>query len=110
MKRFFLPLLLLLATPVAAQEAAWPSLRGSGLVTLPDTRVLEKGRVLAGVGVNNRDRDPLGLDLLDGSLLFAAGLGGSLEAYGEAVLSRVVAMPEPTTTTSLTCAPPRRRP
>ena len=82
------------AGPGAAQDTAWLSLRGSGLATLPDARVLEKGRVLAGVGVNNRDRDPLGLDLLDGSLLFAAGLGGGLEAYGEAVLSRVVAMPE----------------
>jgi hypothetical protein len=46
------------------------------------------------VGVNNRDRDPLGLDVLDGSLIFAAGLGAGLEAYGEAVMSRVAAMPE----------------
>lgn len=97
-----LPLLFLLVAaaasvrPAWAQEpsALWPSLRGSGLITLPDAGVLERGRILAGVSVNNRDRDPLGLDILDGSLLFTAGLGRGLEAYGEAVLSRVVAMPE----------------
>jgi hypothetical protein len=76
-------------------DTAWPSLRGSGLITLPDAGVLGRGRVLAGVSVNNRDRDPLGLDVLDGSLVGAAGLGAGLEVYAEAVLSRVVAMPEP---------------
>jgi hypothetical protein len=56
--------------------------------------VLERGRLLAGFSLNNRDRDPLGLDLLDGSLIVAAGLGARLEAYGEIVVSRVSAMPE----------------
>jgi hypothetical protein len=94
-------LVLLAAVPPAAgralaQEAPapWPSLRGSGLVTLPDAGVLARGRVLAGIAANNRDRDPLGLDLLDGSLVFAAGLGARLEGYGEVVVSRVAAMPE----------------
>jgi hypothetical protein len=86
------------ARPAAAQApagaAAWPSLRGSGLITLPDAGVLGRGRVLAGLSVNNRDRDPLGLDVLDGSVILAAGLGAGLEVYAEAVLSRVVAMPE----------------
>jgi hypothetical protein len=96
-----LPLLALLAalpaaaqTPGAGAAGRWLSLRGSGLLTQPDAGVLERGRALAGVGVNNRDRDPLGLDVLDGSVIFAAGLGAGLEAYGEAVLSRVAAMPE----------------
>ncbi|HVR69353.1 MAG TPA: hypothetical protein VMT87_00795 [Vicinamibacteria bacterium] len=92
----------LASAPAAAQVAATAlepagaglSLRGSGLFTIPDARVLGRGRVLAGVGVNNRDRDPLGLDVLDGSVIFAAGLGAGLEVYGETVLSRVVAMPE----------------
>jgi hypothetical protein len=93
-----LALLFLTSAPLAARAQPapdrWPSLRGSGLITLPDAGVLEKGRVLAGVSANNRDRDPLGMDLLDGSVIFAAGLGGRLEAYGEAVISRVAAMPE----------------
>jgi hypothetical protein len=88
----------LAAAPAAAQapepSARFLSLRGSGLFTLPEAQVLGAGEVLAGVGVNNRDRDPLGLDVLDGSVIFAAGLGGGIEAYGEAVLSRVAAMPE----------------
>jgi hypothetical protein len=93
-------LLVLLVLPGArgarAQEAdpRWPSLRGTGLATLPDAGVLGRGRFLAGIGANNRDRDPLGMDLLDGSLVFAAGLGGRLEAWGEVVVSRVAAMPE----------------
>jgi hypothetical protein len=95
---FFVPALLapLAAVRARAEEgpARWPSLRGSGLITLPDAGVLDRGRVLAGIGGNNRDRDPLGMDVLDGSLLFAAGLGARLEAYGEVVLSRVAAMPE----------------
>ena len=88
-----------LAPAPAAAQATEPahrglSLRGSGLFTLPEAGVLPRGDVLAGVGVNNRDRDPLGLDVLDGSVIFAAGLGGGFEAYGEAVMSRVAAMPE----------------
>jgi len=82
------------APQTPADVAAWPSLRGSGLITLPDAGVLGRGRVLAGLSVNNRDRDPLGLDVLDGSVIAAAGLGAGLEVYAEAVLSRVVAMPE----------------
>ena len=75
-------------------DLSWPSLRGSGLITLPDAGVLDRGRFLAGISANNRDRDPLGMDLLDGSVVFAAGLGARLEAWGEIVLSRVAAMPE----------------
>ena len=87
--------LALLAVPrsVPAQDA-WPSLAGSGLLTLPDARTLPLGRVLAGFTIDNRDRDPLGLDLLDASLTVTAGLGSRVEAYGVGVVSRVVAMPE----------------
>jgi len=82
------------APQTPADAPAWPSLRGSGLITLPDAGVLGRGRVMAGLAVNNRDRDPLGLDVLDGSVIAAAGLGAGLEFYAEVVLSRVVAMPE----------------
>lgn len=87
--------LALLAAPasLAAQEA-WPSLAGSGLLTLPDANTLPRGHFLAGFTVDNRDRDPLGLDLLDASFAVSAGLGSRVEAYGQAVVSRVVAVPE----------------
>ena len=71
--------LTLLASPAAPQDA-WPSLHGSGLLTLPDTATLAPRRVLAAFGVDNRDRDPLGLDLLDGSLLLTIGVARATEA------------------------------
>jgi hypothetical protein len=77
--------------PGAAQEL---SLAGSGLLTLPDTSTLPRGSVRAGFAVDNRDRDPLGLDLLDASIAVTAGLGGRVEAYAQGVVSRVVSVPE----------------
>lgn len=79
--------------PAGAQET-WLSLAGSGLLTLPDANTLPRGRVLAGFTIDNRDRDPLGLDLLDASVTATVGLGGRLEVYGHGVVSRVVAVPE----------------
>jgi hypothetical protein len=72
-----------------------PSLSGSGLFTLPDTSTLVPGRFTLGLALDNRDRDPLGLDLFDYSLVWAAGLTPRLETYGRWVFSRVVSMPEP---------------
>ena len=91
-----LPLLLaVLAAPASvAGQDAWPSLAGSGLLTLPDASTLPRGSVLAGFSVDNRDRDPLGLDLLDASITVTAGLGARVEAYGLGVVSRVVSVPE----------------
>jgi hypothetical protein len=86
--------LALLAAPAAAQDA-WPSLHGSGLLTLPDTATLAPRRVVAAFALDNRDRDPLGLDLLDGALLLTAGVARGTEVYGALVLSRVAALPEP---------------
>lgn len=84
---------LLAATGAGAQEA-WPGLAGSGLITLPDASTLPRGRLAAGLGLDNRDRDPLGLDLLDASLAVTAGLGARVEAYAQGVVSRVVSVPE----------------
>lgn len=88
-----LAVVVLLAPPASSPEA-WLSLRGSGLLTLQDTATLPAGRVAAAGSVDNRDRDPLGLDLLDGSLAFTLGITPRLEAFGYAVLSRVAALPE----------------
>jgi hypothetical protein len=51
--------------------------------------------VSAAFGLDNRDRDPLGLDLLDGSLLLTVGVARGTEVYGALVVSRVAALPEP---------------
>lgn len=87
-------LLAVLAVARSDAQDAWPSLSGSGLLTLPDTHVLPRATLAAGFAMDNRDRDPLGLDLLDASLVVTAGLGAGLEAYAHGVVSRVVAVPE----------------
>jgi hypothetical protein len=87
-------LLVALARMADAQEAAWPSVAGSGFFTLPDARTLPPGRVVLGAAIDNRDRDPLGIDLFDLSGIFAVGLSPAVELYGDAVASRVTAMPE----------------
>jgi hypothetical protein len=83
---------LLAVSPVMAEDRL--SLAGSGLMLLPDTRLLDRGRGAAAFTLDNRDRDPLGLDVLDGAVAFQVGLAAGWEAYGRAVLSRVVSMPE----------------
>jgi hypothetical protein len=83
------------AAPGLAEDLSHPGLLGSGLLTLPGLATLAPGRVGVAFTVDNRDRDPLGLDLLDGSVAVTVGVGDRAEAYGRAVVSRVVAMPEP---------------
>ena len=70
------------------------SLLGTGLLTLPDTRTLPRGRFTIAPTLHNRDRDPLGLDVFDYSLAFAVGVTPRIEAYGRAVFSRVVVLPD----------------
>jgi hypothetical protein len=83
---------LLAVSPVMAEDRL--SLAGSGLILFPDTRTLDRGRAAVAFTLDNRDRDPLGLDVLDGAVAFQVGLAARWEAYGRAVLSRVVSMPE----------------
>lgn len=91
-------LALALLVPPAAR-AAPPvepglSLLGSGLITLPDTATVAPGHFTLGFTLDNKDRDPLGLDVLDYSVAWTFGIAPRLEAYGHHVLSRVVALPE----------------
>jgi hypothetical protein len=93
------PLVVLLgaAAPLAAQTPArdgWPTLAGSGLVTLPTAETQRKGHVALALNLDNRDRDPLGIDVFDGAGTFTVGLAPRAEAYGAVVFSRVVALPE----------------
>jgi len=80
------------ATPAAADGA--PSLSGSGLFTLPDTSTLAPGRFTLGLALDNRDRDPLGLDLFDYAVAWSAGVTPRMETYGRWVVSRVASLPE----------------
>jgi hypothetical protein len=85
-------------TPTAiarpSSSKTWPSLRGTGFLTLPDTRTHRSGHVTIGFGIDNRDRDPLGMDLLDGCVIWSLGLSESVEVYGRHVFTRVVSLPE----------------
>ncbi len=91
-------LVALLAGPVPVPEAEppspAPSLLGSGLLTLQDTRTLPRGRFTAATTLHNRDRDPLGIDVFDYSLSVAVGVKPRMEAYGNVVFSRVVVVPD----------------
>jgi hypothetical protein len=92
---FLARLLLFAATAARADEPAFVSLGGLGLLTVPDTRTLPRGRVFAGFTLDNRDRDPLGIDLLDAGLAVHVGLTPRAELQAHVVLSRVVSLPEP---------------
>ena len=74
-------------------QSPWPSPLGSGLLTLQDTATLPKGRFTVAFTVDNRDRDPLGLDIFDGALAWNVGLGRA-EFYGNYIFSRGVAVPD----------------
>ena len=89
-------LLVLLAgpTPVAEPPLPSPSLLGTGLLTLHDTRTLPRGRFTIATALHNRDRDPLGIDVFDYSVAFAVGVTPRIEAYGSGVFSRVVVVPD----------------
>ena len=93
--------LLLVGTgaPAAAEDVTtpWVSLSGTGLITLPGISTLEPGRFNAGFTVDNQDRDPLKLDVLDLSAAWVIGLRPRLETYGHAVVSRAVAVSPRTT-------------
>ena len=85
------------ASTAAVEPSApqpWPSLVGTGLLTLQDTRTLPRGRVTVAPTLYNRDRDPLGIDVFDYSMAFTVGLKPRLEAYGSGVFSRVVVVPD----------------
>ncbi|HET9316762.1 MAG TPA: hypothetical protein VFQ51_14305, partial [Vicinamibacteria bacterium] len=93
--RVLLALVVLAAPGLApAQDVRLTVGGGSGLITLPDASTLPRGTFVVGLAMDNRDRDPLGLDLLDGSLTITAGLGSTVEAYAQGVVSRVVSVPE----------------
>jgi hypothetical protein len=90
---------ILLAGPAARTDTAetplpWGSLLGSGLLTMQDTATLPKGRFLAGLTVDNRDRDPLGLDIVDGAVSWSFGVTPRLETYGRFLFNRSVAVPD----------------
>jgi hypothetical protein len=90
-------LTVLAAAPLSAQERSpdWSTLAGSGLFTLPTADTLPARRVSLAVNVDNRDRDPLGIDVFEGTVVATVGVGDSLEIYAHDVFSRVVSMPDP---------------
>jgi len=82
------------APPNTETPLSWGALLGSGLFTLPDTSTLPRGRFVAGVTIDNRDRDPLGLDVVDGAIAWNYGMTPWSEAYGRFIFNRSVAVPD----------------
>ena len=88
----------------ADREMDWLSLNGSGLIALPDTSTLAPGRVSLAAGVDNRDRDPLKMDVLDFDAAWTIGVAPRLETYGHVVMARAITVsPRPTLFPSRTC-------
>ena len=89
-------LLALLAgsTPTPDPPLPAPSVIGTGLLTLQDTRTVPRRRFTVATTLHNRDRDPLGIDVFDYSLAAAYGVTPRLEAYASGVFSRVVVVPD----------------
>jgi hypothetical protein len=83
-----------LASPTPPAPDPWAALLGSGLLTLQDTATLGRGRVSLGLTIDNRDRDPLGLDIFDGAFAARVGITRWAEAYGQVVVNRSVAVPD----------------
>jgi hypothetical protein len=77
-----------------APPRPWPSLLGSGLLTLQDTETLAPGQFSVALTIDNRDRDPLGLDLVDGAVAWGLGLTRRAEFYGHHIFRRAVAVPD----------------
>ena len=77
-----------------AAPSPWTSLLGSGLLTLQDTNTLQPGKFTLAFTVDNRDRDPLGLDLVDGAAAWNMGVTRWAEFFGHHVFSRSVAVPD----------------
>jgi hypothetical protein len=94
-----LALAVVLAQPSAPEPREqppdpWSALLGSGLLTLADTSTAPRGRVSFALTIDNRDRDPLGLDFVDGAVAWKVGVSRWGEAYGQFVLNRSVAVPD----------------
>jgi hypothetical protein len=98
--------LLAAAPPVPEEPLPAPSLLGSGLLSLHDTRTLPKGRFTIETTLHNRDRDPLGIDVFDYAVSGTVGITRRIEGYGSVVFSRVVVVPDFSQTWP---APPSRR-
>jgi hypothetical protein len=81
------------ATPEPSPQP-WPSLRGSGLFTLQDTTTLPPGHFSAALTIDNKDRDPLGLDIVDGAIAWTLGATRWCEFYGMHVFEHGVSVPD----------------
>src|SRR5262245_10818495 len=81
-------------SPLPEPPRPWPSLLGSGLFTLQDTATVPRGHFGVALTVDNRDRDPLGLDLVDGAVAWTMGIASRVEFYGHHIFRRAVAVPD----------------
>jgi hypothetical protein len=77
------------APPVTSEEP-WASASGSGLLSLPDTSTLAKKHLNLGIAIDNQDRDPLRLDVIDYAITWNYGIRSDVETYGHVVVSRAV--------------------
>lgn len=91
-----LALTLSVASPAAEPPApnTGSGATGNAVILLPDTSILEPGRLLFGFAVDNRDRDPLGIDVFDAFLSGTVGLHRRVQLETHLVIIRNVTVPQ----------------
>lgn len=84
-------LVCLIWTPDTARaQAVWAGEAGGGMLGVRETGILPRGSLVAGFGLDNFDRDPLGLDIAELPLRVRFGVGHNFELFGTAIVSRAV--------------------
>ncbi len=71
-------------------QASYPGPAGGGMLGVREADVLPARSAVVGMGLDNFDRDPLGLDIVELPLRLRVGLGKRFELSGSAVISRAV--------------------
>jgi len=85
----FLALSALLSSPAMAKDGE--AFRPTSFLSLPSAKA---GAFTADFYVDDRDRDPWGIDVFDNGLRFRYQSGDNTEFFGGVIISRVVALPE----------------
>jgi len=66
---------------------------GGGMLSVQEASVIGPGHFAVGSAVDNYDRDPLGLDIIDYRIAWRLGVTRRLELYGRYEISRAVSLP-----------------
>src|SRR5262245_58694732 len=93
MKAVLSCLLGLAVARAAAAQAVFTGPSGGGMMTVQEAHVLDPGHFAFGLVMDNYDRDPLGIDVLDFRIDWRLATVRRFELYGRYQVSRAVSEP-----------------